>query len=556
MKRKVLAILLAAAMTTSLAAGCAGGQKDAESERQQETAGSEAQADTETQADGADQGTKEIPDIGLDTENLDMSSPARVIVTTDGECDDQNSMRHMLLYANDLDIAGLVYSASQFHWQGDGEHTISEVIDDYMCQSDVVEVETALSFRPQEIGWIEDVIQNEYAVDYENLVKNDPDYPAPDELLSLVKMGNVEFEGDVREATEGSDWIMQCILDDDPRPLYIESWGGFNTVARALLSINEEYGETDQWQEIYDKVCGKVVIQGNGQDKTYENYIKELYPDLVIYSVSNLGYGYNASQNASEQARYMFQADWLSENIKFDHGEMMSDYHLINDGAYYEGEPDLYQFGQQTTIDWSGKGNGKEYNTYDWIGEGDSGHWISLVPVGLRGLENPNYGTWAGRILVNGQAMSGSGDYKELDYVTGQSSEFSGKRWLEALQRDWAARADWTVNGYDSTNHAPEVTAETYDITAAPGEVVILNGSASDPDGDSLDIRWWVYEDAGEYQGELSGLRVWYEDQAATKFTVPSDAQPGDYFNIIMEVSDNAEASMTRYAQVIVTVSE
>ena len=551
MKKRAVAILLSTAMAAGLVAGC-GAQQAEEPAGQQEAAEGEAEAGEEA----AEEAVQEIPDIGLDTENLDMSTPARVIVTTDGECDDQNSLRHMLLYANDLDIAGIVYSASQFHWQGDGEHTISEVIDDYMCQSEVVEVETALSFRPQEIGWIEDVIQNEYAVDYDNLVKNDPDYPSPDELLSVVKMGNVEFEGDVREATEGSDWIVQCILDDDPRPLYIESWGGFNTVARALLTINEEYGETDQWQEIYDKVCGKVVIQGNGQDKTYENYIKELYPDLILYSVSNLGYGYNASQNASEQARHMFQADWLSENIKFDHGAMMSDYHLINDGAYYEGEPDLYQFGQQTTIDWSGKGNGKEYNTYDWIGEGDSGHWISLVPVGLRGLENPNYGTWAGRILVNGQAMCSSGEYKELDYVTGQASEFSGKRWLEALQEDWAARADWTVNGYDSCNHAPEVTAESYDITAAPGEVVTLNGTVSDPDGDGMDIRWWVYEDASEYHGELSGLRVWYEDQASTKFTVPSDAQPGDYFNVILEASDDSDASMTRYAQVIVTVSE
>lgn len=140
--------------------------------------------------------------------------------------------------------------------------------------------------------------------------------------------------------------------------------------------------------------------------------------------------------------------------------------------------------------------------------------------------------------------------------MTGQASEFSGKRWLEALQEDWAARADWTVNGYDSCNHAPEVTAESYDITAAPGEIVTLNGTVSDPDGDGLDIRWWVYEDASEYHGELSGLRVWYEDQASTKFTVPSDAQPGDYFNVILETSDDSDASMTRYAQVIVTVSE
>ena len=76
-------------MTTGLAAGCAGGQDTAEPEAQQE-----ADSDAQDEADGTDEGAKEIPDIGLDTENLDMSSPARVIVTTDGECDDQNSIPH------------------------------------------------------------------------------------------------------------------------------------------------------------------------------------------------------------------------------------------------------------------------------------------------------------------------------------------------------------------------------------------------------------------------------------------------------------------------------
>lgn len=82
-----------------------------------------------------------------------------------------------------------------------------------------------------------------------------------------------------------------------------------------------------------------------------------------------------------------------------------------------------------------------------------------------------------------------------------------------------------------------------------------LNGSATDPDGDSLNIKWWVYEDAEEYSGEMTELAVWDEDSVTTKFTVPTDAEDGDYFNIILEVTDNADAPMTRYAQVIVTVA-
>ena len=40
---------------------------------------------------------------------------ARAIFTNDAECDDMNSFLHLLLYANDIDIEGLVLSSSIFH---------------------------------------------------------------------------------------------------------------------------------------------------------------------------------------------------------------------------------------------------------------------------------------------------------------------------------------------------------------------------------------------------------------------------------------------------------
>ena len=42
----------------------------------------------------------------------------RVIVTTDGEYDDQCSMVRFLLYANEFDIQGLIFSSSKHHWKG------------------------------------------------------------------------------------------------------------------------------------------------------------------------------------------------------------------------------------------------------------------------------------------------------------------------------------------------------------------------------------------------------------------------------------------------------
>ena len=42
----------------------------------------------------------------------------RVIVTSDGEIDDECSLVRFLLYANEWDIEGIVTSSSQYHWHG------------------------------------------------------------------------------------------------------------------------------------------------------------------------------------------------------------------------------------------------------------------------------------------------------------------------------------------------------------------------------------------------------------------------------------------------------
>jgi hypothetical protein len=51
-------------------------------------------------------------------------------------------------------------------------------------------------------------------------------------------------------------------------------------------------------------------------------------------------------------------------------------------------------------------------------------------------------------------------------------------------------------------------------------------------------------------------LRVWEPMRLCTRFTIPKDAKPEDYFNLILEVQDDAKKPITRYAQVIVTVNE
>jgi hypothetical protein len=46
-----------------------------------------------------------------------MESLPRAIALTDPELDDFNSVLHMLLYSNNINVAGLIYLSSM-HWRG------------------------------------------------------------------------------------------------------------------------------------------------------------------------------------------------------------------------------------------------------------------------------------------------------------------------------------------------------------------------------------------------------------------------------------------------------
>lgn len=131
-------------------------------------------------------------------------SRPRVVISTDiggTDPDDFQSMVHLLLYADVLEIEGLISSAF-----GDGrkEH-ILEVI-------------------------------NEYEKDYPNLVTHSPRYPTADALRAITKQGETEIaplEG-YRQATEGSRWLIERARQKDPRPLHVLVWGGLEDVAQAL----------------------------------------------------------------------------------------------------------------------------------------------------------------------------------------------------------------------------------------------------------------------------------------------------------------------------------
>ena len=129
----------------------------------------------------------------------------RVIVSTDvggTDPDDFQSMVHLLVYADTLEIEGLI--SSPCGATGRKEHILQVI--DY------------------------------YEKDYSNLRTYSADYPPADELRAMTKQGATETPSvvGIREPTEGSEWIIRCARKKDPRPLQLLVWGGIEDLAQAL----------------------------------------------------------------------------------------------------------------------------------------------------------------------------------------------------------------------------------------------------------------------------------------------------------------------------------
>lgn len=58
-------------------------------------------------------------------QKIDKSKQARILITTDLEADDMNGVILSLMYADQYDLAGIVWTAGMYHFNGDGGlHTL------------------------------------------------------------------------------------------------------------------------------------------------------------------------------------------------------------------------------------------------------------------------------------------------------------------------------------------------------------------------------------------------------------------------------------------------
>lgn len=444
------------------------------------------------------------------------NTKTRVIVTSDGEIDDECSMVRFLLYANEWDIEGIITSSSQYHWQG------------HKWAGD---------------NWIDPYLEA-YKKVYPNLLKHDKNYPTPEYLRKRTVLGNVKSEGDMEEETAGSELIVKVLLDEtDKRPVWLQAWGGTNTIARALKTIEEKHPE--KMEDVANKIRFFFIWE---QDNTYQEYIRKhwgKYNILTIISDQFIVYFYHWKKYLLEEQQKYLVGSWMNSNIKNGHGDLCA----------------LY----------------KSHDNGDFRSEGDSPAYFHVIPTGLRNEEHPDWGGWGGRyVKVRENTWLDPVEEEGYEYPEGRwyTSNAWGRtrlkkeipndtmllnylepswRWVDVIQNDFAARADWCVKSYEDANHAPIVRLKNkLDILAKVGDRINLSADGTkDPDGDKLTYKWWYYKEAGSYKGEVA---ISGSNKIKSSIVVPSDAKKGDTIHIICEVTDNGEPSLTRYQRTVITV--
>jgi hypothetical protein len=474
----------------------------------------------------------------------------RTVVTTDMEQDDYASLIRYLLYTNELDTEGIIYTSGRFHWAGDGKGTLF-----FLPGREYTTPQT--SWRWTGTRTIQDLALKAYADVFQNLSTHDRAYPTPADLLSKVRIGNIDFENSMDRDTPGSDLIKQLLLDDDRRPLYLQAWGGTNTIARALKSIEDQYAGNRRWPRIKEKVSRKAVILASGfQDETYAQYIAPSWPLIRVENLQagygtwgyNCNFGGRGNVRGLPADRQYFQGAWIKANIQI--GPLGSLYRSWLDGQAMPGDQlDVFGDPVKAQTGWC-----PPLSPYDFLSEGDNVAFLPLLDTGIQAPENPALGGWGGR----SRQITTTPDLwtmvpTEKDATGADINQYTSLRWAGAGQNDFAARMQWTLTpSYRAGNHEPHVGVLSRDpIRVVAGRTVKLRGFAVDPDGDRVSLQWWQYGEEGTYPGKVT---IASPERAWTTVTVPADAQPGETISLILQGTDDGHFPLTRYARVILQV--
>jgi hypothetical protein len=444
-----------------------------------------------------------------------------VFVLTDisNEPDDEESMVRFLVYANEYDVEGLVATTSTWLRSKTREDLIRRQLDAY--------------------GQV-----------HPNLSRHAPGFPTKEQLLAVTFTGQTHYgmaavgEG---KSTPGSRHLLRAADQPDPRPLWVSVWGGANTLAQALHDAQRERSPADLARLIARLRVYAISDQDDAGPWLRREFTNLFYivspstPDWKEYWRATWT-GISGDRHYKNGPGHKFELvdnPWLEANIIKNHGPL---------GALY---PRLA-----------------------YIMEGDTPSFLGLVNNGLGWAISPDHGGWGGRYALY-QAYGETrpiwtNNQDSRDTVTADNGQTQCTdmatiwRWREHFQHDFAARMDWCVaDDFKQANHNPvavlngDRTQRVLQIPVKAGETVTLSAEGTrDPDGDTLEVRWWIYPEAGTLPAGAHGkppVTLSAARGPQTSLTAPQ-VQKSATIHVILEVQDRGSPSLVTYRRAIIEV--
>ncbi len=471
-----------------------------------------------------------------------VTAQTRLIVMADmgNEPDEEQQMTHLLMYANQVDLEGLIACSGKYLHSGrkDGRTKV----------------------RP-------DLFHN--LVDgYEQVVDNlrlhAANWPDPDDLRSIIAAGTADYGIAAVEpgrSNQASKLIEAAIIKDDPRKLYIVGNAGTNTLAQALVDLHQSRSN-----EQMEELCERIIVFENGAQDNSGAWIAQRYPAIAWHRSNHQTYAYGGpGRNGSVQGPYTWedfartaegQNEWAAQHIMSGHG------------ALGECFPPRLMHGRLHFIEGGG--------TIPWMG---------LVNAGLTDPARLYWGGWSGRFSRtrhknvysrHQDIRTDEQQYQSFRVFEADSeveswtdpihdASFNSRyvpvwRFRRAMFNDFQGRMDWCVKSYEEANHHPvaAVNSDTSDAilhrSAAPGDKIKLDAArSSDPDGDDLNFRWWVYREAGTYANEV---RLSSDSARFVTVDIPEDAADSE-IHVILTVYDDSEiVSLYDYRRIVIRVED
>jgi hypothetical protein len=374
-----------------------------------------------------------------------QSDRQRLIVTTDlggTDPDDTQSMIHLLVCSNAIDIEGFV---STQVWMDDPDKT-----------SKIIEV----------INWYQEVLPR--------LKKQAVGYPEVAYLKSITKRGqtksNMSAVGAGKDSP-GSELIISAVdRKGDNRPVWIAGWGGMNTVAQALWKV-----KATRSKKAVNAFIKKIRIYDVlGQDDAGAWIAKE-FPDIVYIRNKEI-YGWAPSD------------DWTKNNVQ----------NCKPLGSHYpsrvwatEGDTPSFLYVYANGL-----------NVPEHIDYGGWGGRFSTEKVnGIRGMD---FIVKSGKDETQYDPYYMYASSKEGVKAINKWNQHIFNDF--AARMLWTTTDDFSaVNHHPFATVDGDTSLKCIYRKAKSGSSLLFDASESkDPDGNQLDYKWFVYNEPSTYKSSIT----------------------------------------------------